>query len=107
MAVFFGTKPGSKKKIMECNLGHLPHVGSVFFFSGEERRGDVTAFLPKVRPGGILCGHDFWKTMDYTKAILSNVPFGKTLNLGHLVSIFCLRDVLSPCSCRLLPLKIE
>ena len=77
------------------------------FFSGEERRGDVTAFLLKVRPGGILCGHDFWKTMDYTKAILSNVPFGKTLNLGHLVSIFCLRDVLSPCSCRLLHLKME
>lgn len=84
---------------MAFNLGHLP--------SGEERHGDVTAFLPKVRPGGILCGHDFWKTMDYTKAILSNVPFGKTLDLGYLVSILCLRDVLSRAHAICSPLKME
>ena len=50
--------------------------------------------MPKVRPGGILCGHDFWKTMDYTKAILSNVPAGKTLDLGYLVPILRLHHVL-------------
>lgn len=54
----------------------------VFIDSGLHREGDVRSFLPKVRPGGVLCGHDFYKTPAYTRAILASVPEGKALYLG-------------------------
>eukprot|EP00435_Cladocopium_sp_Y103_P051623 s201_g16.t1 len=54
----------------------------VFIDSGPHREGDVRSFLPKVQPGGILCGHDFYKTSAYTRAILASVPEGQALYLG-------------------------
>ncbi|CAK9014242.1 unnamed protein product [Durusdinium trenchii] len=54
----------------------------VFVDSGDHREADVLAFLPKVRPGGILCGHDFYKTAAYTRTVLASVPQGKFLEVG-------------------------
>lgn len=44
----------------------------------------VRLTLVQVRPGGVLCGHDFYKTPAYTRAILASVPEGKALYLGPL-----------------------
>ena len=35
-----------------------------------------------MRPGGIFCGHDLYKTSGYTKSVLESVPVGEDLYLG-------------------------
>ena len=39
-----------------------------------------------MRPGGILCGHDFYKTAAYTRSVLASVPRDKVLDVGGLVA---------------------
>eukprot|EP00439_Symbiodinium_sp_Y106_P024227 s5246_g2.t4 len=54
----------------------------VFLDGGPVRELNVPIFLPKVRQGGILCGHDLPHSPDYVQVILQHVPAGQTLDVG-------------------------
>lgn len=54
----------------------------VFVDSGMEREKDLEAWLPKVRRGGIICGHDLNRVGPYYEKVMSSVPPGVTLSLG-------------------------
>lgn len=45
---------------------------------------DITAWLPKIKPGGVLCGHDFhsvhWPGV--VRAVQELVPIAKPVNVG-------------------------
>eukprot|EP00931_Biecheleriopsis_adriatica_P095235 TRINITY_DN68875_c0_g1_i1.p1 TRINITY_DN68875_c0_g1~~TRINITY_DN68875_c0_g1_i1.p1 ORF type:complete len:423 (-),score=35.88 TRINITY_DN68875_c0_g1_i1:43-1311(-) len=60
-------------------------VDMIFIDSGLERAQEIVAFVSKLRPGGIFCGHDLrassiWE--EYAHAILSHVPQGSNLWVG-------------------------
>ncbi|CAE7390653.1 unnamed protein product [Symbiodinium natans] len=54
----------------------------VFLDGGPQRELNVPIFRPKVRPGGILCGHDLPKGPAFVQVVLAHVPKGKTLDVG-------------------------
>lgn len=43
-------------------------------------RADLAAWLPKVRPGGLLCGHD--RNEDGVHAALKDLPLGLRFDYG-------------------------
>ncbi|OLQ01234.1 hypothetical protein AK812_SmicGene16046 [Symbiodinium microadriaticum] len=54
----------------------------VFLDGGPVRELNVPIFRPKVRKGGILCGHDLPHSPDYVQVILQHVPPGQMLDVG-------------------------
>lgn len=50
--------------------------------SYEEVKNDIMAWLPKVKKGGIICGHDYGGWHEVTRAVDEMFPYGLRTDLG-------------------------
>lgn len=64
--------------------GVFPYLADVVFIDGDHRydavAADIAAWLPKVRPGGVLCGHDLGVFDGVNRAVREAFPAGVELH---------------------------
>ncbi len=59
--------------------------------------GDIIAWLPKVRSGGILCGHDYWQSHPHPLPHVDGVKRAVDERFGDNVQIVCDTSVHKDC----------
>lgn len=81
-------KPIRMKSVEAANMFEDKSVDFVFIDASheyEDVKADIAAWLPKVKPGGVLAGHD-WNWTEVQRAVVDSLP--KAVSAGELCWIY-------------------